>query len=304
MAQLTDIAIIGPGKVGTTLGVLAARAGIRVTAVGARRIEQARAAAELIGGKARPCAPGEAAGAAAMVLMTVSDPAIETLCGELAGAGAFAAGTSVVHCSGVLAGDVLAAARDRCGCTVASMHPLQTFATVDSALATFAGTFVFCEGDQGALAGVRELLDAIGGKYVEMSSASKALYHAAAATACNAFAALMDAALAMFEGAGIDRETALQAVGPIVRATSDNIIRMGPARALTGPVARGDCRALASHLQALAGADADVQDLYRAAARQTVTLARKKGTLDDATAARMRQILLDEGRTEHGCTDH
>ena len=70
MAKLTDIAIIGPGKVGTALGVLAAGAGVRVTAVGARRAEQAHAAAERIGGDVRPCSPIEAAGAAGLGLLT------------------------------------------------------------------------------------------------------------------------------------------------------------------------------------------------------------------------------------------
>ena len=151
MTPLTDIAIIGPGKVGTTLGVLAARAGAGALAVGARRPDQARAAAERIGCGARPCTPAEAAASARLVLLTVSDAAIEPLCNELAAANAFADGTSVVHCSGVLDSSVLVAAKERCGCSVASMHPLQTFATVDSAVAAFDGTFVFCEGDEPAL---------------------------------------------------------------------------------------------------------------------------------------------------------
>jgi len=303
MAHLTDIAIVGPGKVGTVLGVLAAGAGVHVTAVGARRPGQARAAAERIGHNARPCTPNEAAGAAALVLLTVSDTAIAMVCDALAQAGAFARGASVAHCSGALGSDVLASARERCGCWVASMHPLQTFATVDSAVEAFAGTCVFCEGDEQARALVGELVEAIGGRCVDIPSSGKALYHAGAATACNAFAALVDAALAMFEGAGIDRETALEAVGPIVRATADNIAAMGPARALTGPVARGDIQTLKRHVRALDRTDQDVRELYLAAARRTITLARRKGTLDNDTAARMRHI-LDMGRTEHGSADH
>jgi len=306
MTQSTDIAIIGPGKVGTTLGVLAARAGVRVAAVGARRAEQARHAAELIGGPCRPCTPAEAAGAAPMVLLTVSDPAIATVCDELAGAGAFADGASVVHCSGILAGEVLAPARDRCGCSAASMHPLQTFATVDSAIEAFAGTSVFCEGDEGALARASALVGAVGGRYVAMASEGKALYHAAACTTSNALAALIDAALAMFEAAGIDRATALQAAGPLLRATADNVAAMGPAAALTGPVARGDGRTLRQHARALADADADVRELYLAAARQTITLALRKGTIDESTAAELRHIVDDrrKGRPEHASTDH
>jgi len=306
MTPLTDIAIIGPGKVGTTLGLLAARAGLRVAAVGARRADQARDAADLIGGGCLPCTPAEAAGAAPTVLLTVSDSAIATACQELAQAHALADDASIIHCSGVLASDVLAPARDLCGCSLASMHPLQTFPTVDSAVAAFPGTFVFCEGDEPALARTETLVNAIGGRYVAMATEGKALYHAAACTTSNALAALIDAALAMFEAAGIDRATALQAAAPLLRTTADNIAKMGPARALTGPVARGDAQTLQRHVNALAGADDDVRELYLAAARQTIALAQRKGTLDESTAATLRHIVNDrrKGTPEHGSTDH
>ena len=44
-----DIAIVGPGKVGTAIGIRAGRAGWRVVAVGGRDIVKARSAAEAIG---------------------------------------------------------------------------------------------------------------------------------------------------------------------------------------------------------------------------------------------------------------
>ena len=54
-------------------------------------------------------------------------------CQELSDAGAFSPGTVVAHCCGALGSDALAPARDRCGCLLGSMHPLQTFPTVAAA---------------------------------------------------------------------------------------------------------------------------------------------------------------------------
>ncbi|MBL7134848.1 MAG: hypothetical protein ISS78_12170, partial [Phycisphaerae bacterium] len=61
MADIGDIAIIGPGKVGTAIGVLAARVGLRVTAVAGRK--NADTAAAAIGPDVRACTPPEAAAA-------------------------------------------------------------------------------------------------------------------------------------------------------------------------------------------------------------------------------------------------
>ena len=57
--------------------------------------------------------------------------------------------------------------------------------------------------------------------------------------------------------AGIDRARALSMVEPLVRETVDNVFRLGTARALTGPLARGDDGVVAHHLDALAAALAD-----------------------------------------------
>lgn len=294
MTRSRDIAIVGTGKVGTALGVLAARAGRRVTAVADADEPGALRAAEVIAEgapgagrkKHRPTAlgPAEAAARGGLVLLTVPDDAIEGLCAELAGRDAFAPGSVVAHCSGALDSGVLAAGRDRCGCRVGSMHPLQTFPNVTAAVERLPGSWFFCEGDDEAVAELTALVEAIGGRAGRIAPGAKALYHAAAATACNSLTAVLDAAVAMAEAAGIDRGTALQALGPLVRATVENVLATGPRAALTGPVARGDTATVARHLDALAASAPELLELYRVLARRTVDLAGRKGTDPDALA--------------------
>lgn len=293
MPTVPDIAILGAGKVGTAVGVLAGRAGLRVAAIGARRGDQAAAAATRIGPGVRACTVAAAAGAGGLVLLTVPDDAIEGLCRDLSADGAFADGAIVAHCSGALDSSVLAPAREACGCAVGSMHPLQTFPSVQAAIDRLPGTTFFCEGDERALPALEELARAIGGRAARIDPAAKVLYHAAAVMACNYLTALTDAAAALCERAGIDRATALAALGPLSAATLDNVARMGPGEALTGPIARGDTGTVRRHLEALAGADEKLQALYRAAGGWTVQLAERSGTIDRATARSLREILED-----------
>jgi predicted short-subunit dehydrogenase-like oxidoreductase (DUF2520 family) len=99
----------------------------------------------------------------------------------------------------------------------------------------------------------------------------------------------MDAALTLAAGARIERRTAWRALEPLIRATVENISKLGPEAALTGPIARGDRTTVTTHLAALDENASELSDLYRALGIWTVGLALRKGSLDQ-TAAR---ALLD-----------
>ncbi len=283
-----DIAIIGPGKVGTAIAILATKAGRAVSAVGGRdRARTARAAAA-ISPSAKPCRPRQAAAAAGLVLLTVSDDAIASVCDELAES--FAKGAVVAHCSGALGSEVLGSARRR-GCAVGSMHPLQTFPSVQAAVEALPGAYCFIEGDPPAIAALERLATDIGARPVRIVSAAKPLYHAAAVVACNYLTALADAAEALCHQAGIEQSTARKALAPLVRATLENVLASGPEEALTGPIARGDVATVQRHLEALATGQGDLDGLYRAMGRWTVALALRKGTIDAAQAQALRRLL-------------
>lgn len=291
MNSLPDIAIVGPGKVGTAIGILATKAGRAVTAVGGRNAARTAQAAAAIGRGTKACTPRQAAGAAGLVLLTVSDDAIGSVCDELAAA--FAKGAVVAHCSGALDSAVLASARGR-GCAVGSMHPLQTFPTVTAAVNALPGAYCFIEGDAAAVAALDCLAADIGARPVPIASRAKPLYHAAAVVACNYLTALLDAAGALCRQAGIDEPTARAALAPLVRSTLENVLAAGPEAALTGPIARGDETTVQRHLAAMASGEAELAELaelYRALGRWTVALALRKGTIDAAQAKALRRLL-------------
>ena len=304
MATLPDIAILGPGKVGTALGTLAARAGWPVRAVGGRSLSRARKAAGAIraaaktGGKvaapdlAEVMTLDKAAGAGTLVLLTVPDDAIEAVCNRLARRGAFRPDAIVAHCSGALGSDVLQSAADR-GCAIGSLHPLQTFPTVESAVGLLPGAYCFIEGDRRAAPVLTRLARAVGGVPFAIAPGAKALYHASACIASNYLVAIVDAALACGEAAGIPRAQHRRALGPLLRGTLENVLRMRTEQALTGPIARGDAATVQRHLEALRGASPDLAALYSALARWTIPLARRKGTLPPEAARRLERLMRD-----------
>jgi predicted short-subunit dehydrogenase-like oxidoreductase (DUF2520 family) len=293
------ISIIGAGKVGTSIGMAAAKAGWPVVAVASRSRENANAAVHAIAAcgatSPRICSIVEAAQAAKIVLLTVSDSAIEEVCKQIVAAmptptetpkgddqddGHAQSGRPVLaHCSGSLTSDVLAPAK-KAGFSTASMHPLQTFPTAQAGLERIPGTYFFIEGQMPGVTALERLAQDIGGKPVHILAPAKAFYHAAACAASNFMATLIDFALNIGERADIGRDTFLPALGPLILATAKNIIDLGPAKALTGPIARGDVATLRTHFDALAEYP-NLGVVYANFVGLTIYLAAKKGLSED-----------------------
>ena len=285
---------------GTAVGALAARAGYRVTAVAGRDRLRTERAASRIGAEVPVLSPREAAGRAELVLLAVPDDAIEAACRELVAARAFARGSLVAHCSGALSSESLDPARRELGCHVASFHPLQSFPTIEAALASLPGSYCFDEGDEAALEALEELGAAIGARCVRIETQHKILYHAAAVMACNYLTGLLDAALTLAAAAQIERQTAWRALEPLIRATVENISKLGAEGALTGPIARGDLGTVSAHLTALDERAPELSGLYRALGSWTVDLALRKGSIDETAARALLEALaglIRNGRT-------
>lgn len=295
MAECMNISIIGPGRVGTAIGVLAARAGLNVAAVGGGRRMSAQIAARVIGPAVRCLSAAEAAAAGDLVLLTVPDDAIAPLCAELAQAGAFGAGTVVAHCCGALSSQALLPAQEK-GAQTGSIHPLQTFATVDSAVVALPGTFCFIEGTPQACQSLETLAAAIGARSIKADPQRKPLYHAAAVMVSNYLVTLLDAAGAMMasslsESSGINRQGALTALEPLIQSVLQNTIQLGAEQALTGPIARGDLGTVQMHLAQIDRDMPEMNTLYRELGRRTVDLALRKGTIDETRAQQLKQLL-------------
>jgi predicted short-subunit dehydrogenase-like oxidoreductase (DUF2520 family) len=289
------VAIIGAGRLGGALGHLLARAGYRIAGVAARSEETAAAAVAFIGSGAPTTDAVRAAAGAGIVLITTPDRAIAAVCGRIAGA--LAPGAIVAHASGAQTMDVLDAAR-RAGALRAVVHPLQAVPSREQGVRNIPGASFRVEADPPALAAVRELVAALGGRELALPGwtpgpESAALYHAGAVAVSNHFVALVAHGLGYFEALGADRREALDAVLPLIKGTLANIESLGIPAALTGPCARGDVETVRGHVEALGARAPHLLGLYRALARQTVAVARERGDLAPETAAALLEIVRE-----------
>jgi predicted short-subunit dehydrogenase-like oxidoreductase (DUF2520 family) len=111
-----------------------------------------------------------------------------------------------------------------------------------------------------------EVVAALDGEAVEVDDADRAAHHAAAVIASNHLVALMGQVERVAAAAGVP----LAAYLDLAAAALANVTELGPAAALTGPVARGDAATVARHLAAL---PADERPAYVAMAAAAARLA-------------------------------
>lgn len=208
-------------------------------------------------------------------LIAAGDDQIAACCNALAAAGKLQPGSIVFHCSGALSSLELLAATEQ-GAAVASIHPIRSFADPKQVAGHFGGTWCGSEGDATALAVLGPAFNAIGAQSVAIRREQKTLYHAAAVFASNYQVTLIDVAQQAYVAAGIPPELALKLIEPLLSESAANAFRLGPAAALTGPIARGDLATVARQYQAVQQWQPQIAALYQQFATLTTDLALRK----------------------------
>ncbi len=263
--------IVGAGHVGRTLGRLFAAHGVfAVQDVLTRSLDTANAAVAFIGA-GRAVAGLADLRPAAVWMLAVGDDQIASTCAALAGAGLLQDAV-VFHCSGAKASSELQAP----GASTASVHPVRSFADPEGVAAAFAGTWCGVEGDARALALLTPAFEAIGARLVTIDAAAKTVYHAASVFAANYLVTVLDAALRAYVAAGVPEAVARELARPLASESLANVFRLGPAAALSGPVARGDLVTVARQQAAVSHWDAPTGRLYDALVEATTSLAERK----------------------------
>jgi len=199
------------------------------------------------------------------VVVAVRDRELPAALAELAAA-PLPRRSVVLHTSGAVDATAAAAPLRAAGHAVGTFHPLVPLADPTQAADRLRGAWVGIEGDPRATRVARTLARALGAHVLPIPHAARAAYHAAAVIASNFPVVLAAVAQDVMQRSGVPRTMARRAVHELQRATIENLAGAEPARALTGPVARGDAAVVADHEAALA-VDPLVADAYRVLSR-------------------------------------
>lgn len=279
MNQPATLSIIGCGKVGQTLGRLwHENHAVEIQDILNRSVESGMTAIAFVGA-GRVAHNYADLRPADIFLIAAPDDQIAACCEALANTECLSTNNIVFHCSGALPSSSLQAASAH-GAAIASIHPIRSFAVPEKIISDFADTYCGIEGDQRALDMLTPLFTAIGAQLVTIKSEEKILYHAAAVFASNYLVTLLDTAVQTYGQAGIPPDVALKMMASLVRETTENVLKMGPEQALTGPIARDDVATVLKQYRAVNKWNRRYGALYKQLGKLTAHLARRRKKSD------------------------
>jgi predicted short-subunit dehydrogenase-like oxidoreductase (DUF2520 family) len=227
------VGVVGRGRVGTALARALSEAGVQVDG---------------------PAGRGEVPAGEA-ILLCVPDAEIRAAARTVAGAAPL-----VGHTSGATP---LSALEPAAGADWFGLHPLQTFPRTDAGLSLFVGVGCAIAGSTPrALEAARVLAELLGMRPFPIEDEGRPAYHAAASIASNFAITLEAAAEEVAGGAGLEPSEARALLAPLVRRSVENWVALGPRRALTGPVARGDESTVEAQRAAVAAVAPELLTLF------------------------------------------
>jgi predicted short-subunit dehydrogenase-like oxidoreductase (DUF2520 family) len=294
-------AIIGAGKVGSTLGKVLVENGHRIDCIVSRTTKSARAAGTFIGCRSISTDLAAIPRSVNLILITTPHSAIEEVARNLALLDRSFRGVSVCHASGMLTAAALDPLK-RKGATVFSFHPLQTFPRSFPPRRILPHARHIPYGVDGSRAGVlaaRRLAAALQGKVFLVPPHMRVFYHAACVVASNHLTTLLWILDTMYRTMNPRGKDFLGLFAPIIAASLDNARVASPGGALTGPIARGGVETVARHLEALEQSAPEIVRAYAALSLETVRLAASGGGLTQARQDELRR-LLDRYTTTEG----
>ena len=293
--SVDEVHVLGCGALGRAWAFALADLGVPV-ALGSRSADRAgglatELAAAFPGVRARVLGAGERLPVgSAWTILAVTDAALAEVARTLARSAAPGQGV-VWHGSGPLGSRVLAPLAEH-GRSVGKLHPLAALSASRDPGRRLRGAWFAVQGDAAARDAGHELVEAVGGRALDLSEGAGQAerYHAAATLVAGGAVALVAEALALLEGAA-PRDEARAALASLLASAAANLDELEPAVALTGPVARGDAGVVSAHLAALGQAPESTRRLYALLGAVGVDLAARGERLDAEARARILALL-------------
>ena len=267
------LGIIGAGRVGGALARALHACGYRIGAVYSRSETYATELANSVGAENVETAAA-VVDKARLIILTVSDVAIQDVCAQLATRDL--TNRAVIHTSGATSVSALDAARAR-GAFIGGLHPVWPVAHGDRPMPP--GAVFGIEAAETLLRDwLQDLVNALGGKAFWLPTGiDRVYYHAATVLLSNYLVTLFAEASHLWIELGIDAEATREGLIGMLRATVENLAHNTPEVVLTGPIVRGDTDTVRGHLTTFDQTDPELAAAYRALGQLTIRIAKTRG---------------------------
>jgi len=286
------IGFIGAGKVGIAIAHVLKKKEFEVVAVsdadGEKAFSKAR---QYLGDSTKYTSNNmEVIRVSDIIAITTQDYAIKEVAKEIHEKSERLDGKLFFHTSGAHPSSILKPLDEK-GATLGSLHPLQSFPDIDSAIRVLPNTYVFIEGDGEALKTLEALGKSIGQATIPIEGNNKVYYHLCAVFVCNLLCALLYSSEKIMKKIDIT----LEPFFPIINATLHNIQSNGPLMSLTGPIVRGDKGTMEDHIRSMGDMNLHKR-IYKALSLAALDMVKERGIHNQEKLDELQRILeaIDE----------
>lgn len=299
MGKIIDekIAIIGIGRLGTSLARALREINCDVIALSDINRERAIECARICGDSTNYYQVHFLPRQVSMIFLTVPDDQIKAAADQLLDCPALDEETVVLHTSGAVTSDVLSALKPKTE-LLASVHPVQTFTGAEEDWKKLYEIYYGVEGHPKALTRLDKVLTKLRGKTFAIPAKYKSLYHLGCVFASNYLLTVIHAATRAFGKFGVEEETAIRILEPLIMASTDNASKAGVSGSATGPITRGDVGTIERHLRELEQHAPELVKAYKSLGLILVDVVKENNQLSAEEISRLENLLSDEARIE------
>lgn len=288
----TKLGIIGAGRLGTSFALFMHHKGYKVSGFYSRTYDSAHRSATLIG---EFCKAYEDISTIIQecnwIVITTGDDAIPQVVRQIMDLNIDFTNKAVFHMSGASTSCILEPLRSL-GAEIASLHPLQTFSDPVQGAQALENAYFSLEGTPKAIEIIKSELIHLSLRHFIITAEQKPLYHAAASVVSNSLVAVIDYSLSLLEQAGIDIKMGIEALFPLMETSLLNCKVKSPAKALTGPIVRGDVETVALHVEKIGAQAPSLLPHYYHLAQLTLETAEKEQLSDVHIIAKLKKLLV------------
>ncbi len=300
-----NIAIIGAGRLGTTLAYIIAskkKKNIKIISISSPTQKNLERAKKILGELSKKIQFTKSNKKAVIktncIFICTPDDSIKKVCRELFNkkkpikTKQKKENVFVIHFSGSKPLKELESAK-KTGSGTLSIHPLKSLASIPGAIKTIKNTeygITYTTPEEEKIA--KTIVKTLGGNIIIVEDSKKPLYHAAACVASNYLVALIDYAVYINQKIGIKPQDSIKGLLSLAKGTIENIGETGTKKSLTGPIARGDTGTLKDHMENfkkyLSEKDAEI---YKLMGIKTASIAKQNKWIENKTYNELTDIL-------------
>ena len=218
-----SVGIIGAGPVGTVLGQALAAAGHRILGIATSNADNIERAESLLPDVPVISVP-QILESADLILLAIPAGQMATTVAGIAEAGMWRAGQLVAHTAGEFGLTVLAPAAQK-GVIPLAIHPAMSFTGTSIDLARIRESYFAVSAPAIALPIAQALVIEMGAEPIVISEENRATYFEAISVATNFSAMIVNQAIGLLEGAGIDNARGV--LGPVLRSSVEQALAEG-----------------------------------------------------------------------------